>query len=170
MSGFVKAAAIVMFGGAIVGAGILAMLPEENSAPLSATVPTKVEFPEISPAPCRRPLWPNAEGACQAWVLPHRELEGLLASEPTRAGAAHDSTLASGTVRGRTARAENNKGRRVQANNASRRIPVAPRMASVTQRGTTIAPTWRQDAFHPGFPERRNDMTRMFAFFGAPAR
>jgi hypothetical protein len=168
MSGFVKAAAIVMFGGAIVGAGILAMLPEENSTPLSATVPTKVEFPTISPAPCRRSLWPNTEGACQAWVLPHRELEGLLASEPTRAGAAHDSTLASGTVRGRTARTENNKGRRVQANNASRRIPVAPRMASVTQRGTTFAPTWRQDAFHPGFPERRND--RMFAFFGAPAR
>jgi hypothetical protein len=168
MSGFVKAAAIVMFGGAIVGAGILAMLPEEN--PLSATAPATVELPKISSAPCRRPLWPNTEGACQAWALPHRELEGLLASELTRAGAAHDSTLASGTVRGRTARAENKKGRHVQADNASRRIPVAPRMASVTQRGTVIWPTWRQDAFHAGFPERRNDMARTFAFFGASAR
>jgi hypothetical protein len=158
--GFLKAATTVMSSGAILGAGVLAMLPEEPSTPSSATM----RLPNVPPTPCNRPLWPNANGACQAWTLPHRDVEGLLASEPTPAGASREST-----VRGRTARAEKIKTRKAYAEKASRRISVARNMTR-TQRGFTSWPTWGDDAFRPEFRQRRNDTIRMFALFGAQAR
>jgi len=162
--GFLKAATTVMSSSAILGAGVLAMLPEEPSTPSSATVSATMRLPNVPPTPCIRPLWPNANGACQAWTLPHRDVEGLLASEPTRAGASREST-----VRGRTARAENIKARKAHAEKASRRISVARNMTP-TQRGFTSWPTWGEDAFRPEFRQRRNDTMRMFAFFGTQAR
>jgi len=180
VSGFLKAAAIVMSGGAIVGAGVLAMLPEEPAAILSEPA----RLPKLSPAPCNRPLWPHTEGACETWPLPHRDVEGLLTSEPERAAASHGSTPESGTARRHAARADkadNTKSRRAREDNATRRVPAAPR--TVTQGWgmnwptwhQDTWPTWHQDTFHPAYAERQNrkqnrNMTGSFAFFGGPAR
>jgi hypothetical protein len=127
MAGFFKAAAIVMSGGATVGAGALAILPDEQPAPApSAAGLTSDWLPKVSPAPCKRPLWPNSPGACQGWTLPQRDVEGLLASERAR-GAADRERQAHGKAQTHTARADTKKGTAAQA---------GPRMASHSPRGT----------------------------------
>jgi hypothetical protein len=172
MPGFFKAATIVMSGGAIVGAGVLAMLPdpEEPSPPLSATEAATGPLPRVSPAPCQRSLWPNTDGACQTWTLPQRDVEGLLPSEPMRADKSRDLRSVHGSVRGRTARAENIRGKRARVDSASRKISGALRTTAVPQPGMMLWAAPHQEAFRPAYPRGRNEMTRPFAFFGSPAR
>jgi hypothetical protein len=170
MSGFLKAATIVMSGGAIVGVGVLAMLPEEPSPPLSATEAATVALPGVSSAPCKRSLWPNTEGACQTWTLPSRGVEELPASEPVQADKSRDSRSVHGNVRDRTARAENIKSKNARVDSARRKISGAPRRTAVPQPGMMLWVTPHRDAFHPAYPNGRNEMTRTFGFFGSPAR
>jgi hypothetical protein len=81
MPGFLKAAAIVMSGGAIVSAGALEMMPEDArpSVPLFATAP----FPDFAPVSCKQQFWLNADRACQTWTVPHREVKRVLLVEPS---------------------------------------------------------------------------------------
>jgi len=164
--GFLKAAAMVMSGGTLVGVGVLAMLPDEPSIPSSAAESAPVHLAIEPPAPCNRPLWPNT--ACQTWTLPHRDVEELPASEPTQAP--RGATSESRHVRDRTTGADNHKKRAARADKASRRTQAANRMPAVAERGFMNWPTWRPDAFHSAFSERRNYTMRTFGFFGAPAR
>jgi len=181
MPGFFKAAAIVMSGGAIVGAGALATLPDEllQSPPVLATG----QLTGLPSVPCEQQLWLNADRACQTWTVPHRDVQRVLSPEPvlegpsrespaapttsTRltdesAGKAHGHPLRAGDVRAGSARI-------ARGENVARRLRVMPRTANATLPGFTFWPS-QQDAFRQRPPSRSTDMTRAFAFFGSPAR
>jgi hypothetical protein len=78
MPGFLKAATLVMSGGAIVGAGAFEAIPEHALAPLFATA----AIPNLAPVPCKQQLWLNADRACQTWTVPHRDVRRALLLEP----------------------------------------------------------------------------------------
>src|SRR5262245_22625768 len=112
MAGFLKAATIVISGGAIVGYGALAILHDAMS-PVSALF-AAARIPDPPQAPCTRQVWLNSDRACQSWTLPHRDVQQFLSPEPTPAGpsperiAASDKRIAvedsAAGVRRRTAR------------------------------------------------------------------
>ena len=176
MAGFLKAATIVISGGAIVGYGALAMLHEALS-PSSALFAT-ARIPDPPQAPCTRQVWLNSDRACQSWTLPHRDVQQFLSSEPTPIGsppkriAAPDKRLAiedsAAEVRGRTARGTYAKARAARLARVENGVTF--RTTESTQHGSMYWPTFRNDAYRPGLLQRRNDSTRMFTFFGTPAR
>jgi len=79
MPGFLKAAALVISSGAIVGTGAFETMPEHALAPLLAVAP----IPDFAGVPCKQQLWLNADRACQTWTVPHREVRQALFLEPT---------------------------------------------------------------------------------------
>ena len=176
MAGFLKAATIVISGGAIVGYGALAMFHDVLS-PSSALFATE-RIPDPPQAPCTRQVWLNSDRACQSWTLPHRDVRQFLSPEPTPVGpspermAASDKRIAiedpAAGVRRRTARATYAKARAVRLARAENGFTF--RTTEGAQHGSMYWPTFRNDAWRPGLPQRRNDSTRMFTFFGSPAR
>ena len=176
MAGFLKAATIVISGGAIVGYGALAMFHDVLS-PSSALFATE-RIPDPPQAPCTRQVWLNSDRACQSWTLPHRDVQQFLSSEPTPAGssperiAASDKRLAiedpAAEVRRRAARGAYAKARAVRLARAENGVIF--RTTDSAQHGSMYWPTFRNDAWRPGSPQRRNDSTRMFTFFGTPVR
>jgi hypothetical protein len=82
MPGFFKAAAMVMSGGAIIGTGVLAVLPEDSEV---------AELPVLS---CQQQFWLNADRACQTWTVAHREVERTLWANAN----AVENTAATGTM------------------------------------------------------------------------
>jgi hypothetical protein len=176
MAGFLKAATIVISGGAIAGYGALAMLHEALSP--SSTLFATARIPDPPQAPCTRQVWLNSDRACQSWTLPHRDIQQFLSSEPTpvesppKRIAASDKRLvieeSATEVRGRTARRTYARARAVRL--ARVENGGIFRATESTQHGYMYWPTFRNDAIRPGLPQRRNDSTRMFTFFGTSAR
>jgi hypothetical protein len=182
MPGFFKAAAIVMSGGAIVGTGVLATLPNELQSPPLTVAGQIADLPTL---PCEQQLWLNADRTCQSWTVPHRDVKRILspestpdepAPEPVAAPATStrltaDESAAKARARAsRTAEVRAGAARIARGENVSRRMRVASRAANGTQSGFFFWPTSQQDANHQRSPRRSADMTRMFAFFGSPTR
>lgn len=178
MPGFFKAAAIVMSGGAIVGTGVLATLPNElQSPPLSAAG----QIADLPPVPCDQQLWLNADRGCQTWTVPHRDVERVLSPETTPAESAPEPMAAPSTstrltadesaakARARTSRTTG-AARIARGENVSRRMRVASRAANGIQPGFFFWPTSQQDTVRQRSPRRSANTTPMFAFFGPPTR
>jgi hypothetical protein len=100
MPGFVRATAIVMTSGALVGAGILAMLPPAPNDWPNDSLPSLFATLQVSDppaAPCRQQFWPNSDRACQTWTVPHSEVERIL-SEKTDTVGTSTPTRNAGTI------------------------------------------------------------------------
>jgi hypothetical protein len=184
MPGFLKAAAIVMSGGVIVGVGALATLPGNlrESPPLLATG----QIGALPSVPCDQQLWLNADRMCQTWTRPHRDVQHLLSPEPAPAEPSHEPSPAAPTAstrltsdeaatkaRPRASRAAEIRAARIARGEfVSRRIRMASRPVNNTQSGFMFWPTPQQNnySYRPRSSRRSTDMTRMFALFGAPAR
>jgi hypothetical protein len=81
MPGFFRAATTVCAGGAIVGAGVLMMLPSApEGALLAPPLFTTVRVSDLPPAPCKQQIWLNADRACQTWTTPKRQVEKALSA------------------------------------------------------------------------------------------
>jgi hypothetical protein len=179
MPGFLKAAAIVVSGGVIVGAGVLATLSgnSRQSAPLLATG----EIGDLPSVPCEQQLWLNADRACQTWTMPHADVQRVLSPEtvpvePSRTSppAAPVTTRltsdeSSTKARPRTWHAAENRAARIARGGfVSRRTRVASRPVNATQPGFMFWPTSQQNTYRyrSRSYERPADTTRTFAFFG----
>lgn len=82
MPGFSKAASIVMSGGALVGFGVLLMLPPplEDTQPSSSQL-AAAQIANLFPEPCKQQLWLNTlntDRVCQTWNLSDRDAERIL--------------------------------------------------------------------------------------------
>jgi hypothetical protein len=89
MPGFLRATVIVMTGGAIVGAGIVAMLPPAPKDWSSDSFPSlfaRLQVSDPPVAPCRQQFWPNSDRACQTWTVAHREVERILSEKTDTVG------------------------------------------------------------------------------------
>jgi hypothetical protein len=86
MPGFLKAATTVFVGGAIVGAGALAVLPSMPESALALPLLfAGVRVADLPPAPCKQQLWPNTDRSCQTWTIAGPSVQALLsAPAPTR--------------------------------------------------------------------------------------
>jgi hypothetical protein len=184
MPGFLKAAAIVMSGGVIIGVGVLATLPGNlrQSSPLLATS----QIGALSSVPCDQQLWLNADRMCQTWTRPHRDVQHLLSPEPATAEPSREPPPAAPTASTRLTSDESATRARPRASRAaeiraariargefvSRRIRMAARPVNNTQPGFMFWPTAQQNnySYRPRSLRRSTDVTRMFALFGAPAR
>jgi hypothetical protein len=142
MPGFLYAATIVMSGGAIVGAGVLMMLPESSKV---------ADLPVLS---CQQQYWLNADRSCETWTVPHPDVEQFLSSAHVdtveNTAATENMTVAERTpakIPGADRRrAGGTAGNRAKA----ARIQAAPATADSTRRTimtrpTMIRPTSRQD-------------------------
>ena len=129
MPGFLKAAALVISSGAIVGTGAFEMLPEHALAPLLAIAP----IPDFARVPCKQQLWLNADRVCQSWTVPHREVRRVLFAEPPAAEPAPELHVATASAPApRTTENADNKARSVRSASsptASRASAAAPRAA-----------------------------------------
>ena len=94
MPGYLKTAALVISGGAIVGAGAAEFIPARALAPLLA--PAAV--PDFARVPCRQQLWLNADRGCQTWTVPHSEVRRVLLIEPPVAEPAPESHVATAST------------------------------------------------------------------------
>jgi len=94
MPGFLKAAALVISSGAIVGTGAFEMLPEHALAPLLAIAP----IPDFARVPCKQQLWLNDDRVCQSWNVPHREVRRVLFAEPPAAEPAPELHVATASA------------------------------------------------------------------------
>jgi hypothetical protein len=82
MPGFLKAATTVFTNGAIVGAGMLMLLPSAPEG--SLRVPSMfagLRTSDLPPATCKQQLWPNTDRTCQSWSTPKPEVQRLLAAK-----------------------------------------------------------------------------------------
>jgi hypothetical protein len=181
MPGFLKAAAIVVSGGVIIGAGMLTTLPVKRQS--SASLATgQIELRSV---PCDQQLWLNADRVCQTWTRPHRDVQRVLSPElppvepsrerpPEVAPTTRLTSDESGTkARSRTSRAAEIRAARIARGEfASRRIRLASRPVNTTQPGYMFWSTPRQNiySYRPRSSGRYTDMTRMFAFFGSSSR
>jgi hypothetical protein len=82
MPGFLKAATTVFTGSAIVGAGVLMLLPSapEGSPRVPSMFPS-VRVSDLPPAACKQQLWLNTDRTCQSWTTPKPEVQRLLAAK-----------------------------------------------------------------------------------------
>jgi hypothetical protein len=79
MPGFLRAATTVVTGGAIVGAGVLMLLPADPAGSLKVSaIFATVRVSDLPPAPCKQQLWPNTDRACQTWTTPKHAIERVL--------------------------------------------------------------------------------------------
>jgi hypothetical protein len=88
MPGFLKAAAIVMSSGTMMGTGVLMVLPEDSHIP---------DLPVLS---CQQQFWLNADRTCQTWTAPRREVSQYLAANAVsveNAPATENTTIAERT-------------------------------------------------------------------------
>jgi hypothetical protein len=156
MPGFYKAAAIVMSGGAFVGASVLMMLPSppEDTLPSSPVFATAM-IADLFPEPCKQQLWLNTlntDRVCQTWSLPDRDVERILSApepatkatkasrQPTGQAATERPSTKSEVAakdRGRSSRTADNRAR-VTRENGSHRIP-PPGASSPTAEGVRRA-------------------------------
>jgi hypothetical protein len=149
MPGFYKAAAIVMSGGAFVGASVLMMLPSppEDRLPSSPVFATAM-IADLFPEPCKQQLWLNTlntDRVCQTWSLPDRDVERILsAPEPTTKGSRQPTgkpatdgpspkSEMAAKARGRSSHTADSRAR-VTRENGSHRIP-PPAPSSPTAEG-----------------------------------
>jgi len=93
MPGFSKAASIVMSGGALVGFGVLMMLPPppEDTQPSSPQF-AAAQIANLFPEPCKQQLWLNTlntDRVCQTWNLSDRDAERILSVPEPPAKAPH---------------------------------------------------------------------------------
>jgi hypothetical protein len=184
MPGFLKAAAIVVSGGAILGVGVLA-LPLHYSRQSSTLLATG-QISDLPSVPCEQQLWLNADRLCQTWTMPHPDVQRVLSpgsapAEPSRqppptaapaTGTRLTSDESTTKVRPRTWHAAENRAARIARGEfVSRRIRVASRPVNATQPGFLFWPAQQQNAYryHSRSTGPSNDMTRMFAFFGTSA-
>jgi hypothetical protein len=138
MPGFCKAAAIVMSGGAFVGASVLMMLPSppEDTLPSSPVFATAM-IADLFPEPCKQQLWLNTlntDRVCQTWSLPDHDVERILSAPEPTTKASRQPTGKPATdrpssksemaakARGRSSRTADNRAR-VTRENGSHRIP-----------------------------------------------
>lgn len=179
MPGFPKAAAIVVSGGVIVGAGVLATLPgnlRQSSASLAAG---QVDQRSV---PCDQQLWLNADRVCQTWTRPHRNVQRVLSPElpPVEPSRERPPEVAPTTrltsdesatnARPRTSHAAEIRAARIARGEfGSRRIRLATRTANANQSGFMFWSTPQQNTYNYR-PRSSRYNTRMFAFFGAPSR
>ena len=176
MPGFLKAAAIVVSGGVIVGAGVLATLPGKSQS--SASLATGQT--ELRSIPCDQQLWLNADRVCQTWTRPHRDVQRVLSPElppvepsrerPPEVATRLTSDESATKARPRTWRAAENRAARIARGEfVSRRIRLASRPVNTTQPGFMFWSTPHQNtySYRPRSSGRYTDMTRMFAFFGS---
>jgi hypothetical protein len=182
MPGFLKAAAIVASGGAIIGVSVLAVpLHSRQSSPLLATG----QIGDLPSVPCDQQLWLNADRVCQTWTTPHPNVQRVLSPEPSPAepsrqplpaapatGTQLTSDLSTTKARPRTWHAAENRAARIARGEfVSRRIRVASRPVNATQPGFMFWPTQQQTTYryHSRSSGPSNNMTRTFAFFGTSA-
>jgi hypothetical protein len=184
MPGFLKAAAIVVSGGAIVGVGALAL---PNNSRHSASLLATGQISDLPSVPCEQQLWLNADRVCQTWTTPHSDVQRILSPEPVRAepsrqppprppaaptGTRLTSDESTTKARPRTWHAAENRGARIARGEfVSRRIRVASRPVNATQTGFMFWPNSQQNTYRyrTRSSAQPNDMTRTFAFFGTSA-
>jgi hypothetical protein len=147
MPGFLYAATIVMSGGAIVGAGVLMILPESS------------KVPDLPPLSCQQQYWLNADRSCETWTVPHRDVEQFLASAPAdtveNTAPTENMTVAERTPAKIPSAARSRAGGTAGNRAKVARIKAAPAAADSTRRAimthptmtqpTMIRPTSRQD-------------------------
>jgi hypothetical protein len=134
MPGFLKAVALVISGGAIVGTGAFEALPGHALAPLLAIAPV----PDFARVPCNQQLWLNADRACQTWTVPHREVRRVLFAEPPEAEPAPELHVATASAPARRT-IENANNKASVANNKARSVrsassPTASRASAMPPR------------------------------------
>jgi hypothetical protein len=181
MPGFLKATAIVASAGVIAGVGVLTTPPGRQSSPLLATG----QIGDLPSVPCEQQLWLNADRACQAWTIPHADVQRVLSPETEPAGPSREpppvapatatrltSDESAAKVRPRTSRAaEVRSARLARGEFVSRRIRVASRPVNTTQPGFMFwsSPQQNTYTYRSRSSGRSTDMRRMFAFFGSAA-
>jgi len=80
MPGFLKAATTVFTGSAIVGAGVLMLLPSAlEGLPRVPSMFPSVRVSDLPPAACKQQVWLNTDRTCQSWTTPKPEVQRLLA-------------------------------------------------------------------------------------------
>jgi hypothetical protein len=184
MPGFLKAAAIVVSGGAVLGVGVLALPPLHYSRQSSSLLATS-QIGDLPSVPCEQQLWLNADRVCQTWTMPHPDVQHILSPGSERAPAepSHQPPSvapATGTrltsdqsttkARPRTWHAAENRAARIARGEfVSRRIRVASRPVNATQPGFLFWPMQQQTTYryHSRSTGPSNDTTRVFAFFGS---
>jgi hypothetical protein len=137
MPGFLKAATTVFVGGAIVGAGALAVLPSMPQSALALPpLFAGVRVADLPPASCKQQLWPNTDRSCQSWTIANPTVQALLSapartpsSQPSSPSSPSSSTV---TVIERTEKV------------ASRRATL-PAVAELTDAGEQTASVAHQD-------------------------
>jgi hypothetical protein len=81
MAGFFRPATTVCTGGAIVGAGVLMLLPSAPEG--SLRVPSMLATVRVSDLPratCKEQFWLNADRVCQSWTTPKPDIKRVLSA------------------------------------------------------------------------------------------